>query len=153
MVIFNVQTFVFLPKDHVKRQQCRNQRKPNCHGSEADTSSVLLEKERGKAKTLKPTLLSITSNMVSLTEVKMQFYQISDKNAASPGLRESPAAADNTLFTHILSFGYITHTVWMSASVLLFVSFIGLLNTWLTKLATEPTTGKIKERLFKNFKI
>lgn len=104
-------------------------------------------------KNLKPTLLSITSNMVSLTEVKMQFYQISDKNTASPDLRESPAAADNTLFTHILSFGYITHTVWMSASVLLFVSFIGLLNTWLTNLATEPTTGKIKERLLKNFKL
>ena len=153
MVIFNVQTFVFLPKDHVKRQQCRNQRKPNCHGSEADTSNVLLEKETGKAKNLKPTSLSITSNMVSLTEVRMYFYPISDKNTASPDLRESPAAADNTLFTHILSFGYITHTVWMSASVLLFVSFIGLLNTWLTKLATEPTTGKIKERLFRNFKL
>lgn len=51
--------------------------------------------------------------------------------------------ADDRLITHILSFGYITHTVWMSVSVLLFVSFIGLLNTWLSTMSNDSKIGKI----------
>lgn len=51
--------------------------------------------------------------------------------------------ADDRLITHILSFGYITHTVWMSVSVLLFVSFIGLLNTWLSTMSNDSKIGKV----------
>lgn len=51
--------------------------------------------------------------------------------------------ADDRLITHILSFGYITHTVWMSVSVLLFVSFIGLLNTWLSTMSDDSKIGKV----------
>lgn len=51
--------------------------------------------------------------------------------------------SDDRLITHILSFGYITHTVWMSVSVLLFVSFIGLLNTWLSTMSNDSKIGKV----------
>lgn len=106
IVIFNVQTFVFLPKDHVRRQPCDSQKpaKSQRPTNETDTSKALLEKEK----------------------------DVSDESR-----RTVVQNADDRLITHILSFGYITHTVWMSVSVLLFVSFIGLLNTWLSTMSND----------------
>lgn len=104
VVIFNVQTFVFLPKDHVRRRACESVKPPKRSANEKEPSKALLEKEK---------------------DVGNESRSLVAQNA------------DDKLTTHILSFGYITHTVWMSVSVLLFVSFIGLLNTWLSKMSDD----------------
>ncbi|XP_061167342.1 equilibrative nucleobase transporter 1-like [Saccostrea echinata] len=103
IVIFNVQTFVFLPKDHIKRSSCIQQKKTKRINSDTETNDTLLETEENNN-------------------------------------RENCVAEEDNVKTHILSFAYLSHTVWMSINVLLFVTFVGLLNTWLSNMTKNSST-------------
>ncbi|XP_062590867.1 equilibrative nucleobase transporter 1-like [Saccostrea cucullata] len=118
-VIFNVQTFVFLPKDHIQRSACIHKKKPKRKDSDTGANNTLLEDTNN-------TLLEDTNN--TLLEMEEKNY------------REKSVPGEDNLKTHILSFAYVSHTIWMSINVLLFVTFVGLLNTWLSNMTENSST-------------
>ncbi|XP_048760740.1 equilibrative nucleobase transporter 1-like [Ostrea edulis] len=108
VIIFNVQTFVFLPKDHINQDAKLSQENGKSTANEKEINNTLLEREK---------------------DYDHEFT-----------IDEDNLKPDDSVKTHVLSVGYISHCIWMSISVLLFVSFIGLLNTWLSKMTTDSST-------------